>query len=81
MSQQARQPLLSANQRQLQARSDRQVVKREQIKVLKRKTALLVIDVQQEWYSGCPQITHDFPDLPHATADLINACRQSGECP
>ena len=41
------------------------------------KTALLVIDIQPEWYSGS-HVAKLFPDLGQNVASLLRTCRASG---
>jgi nicotinamidase-related amidase len=40
-----------------------------------KSTALLVIDVQPEYWSLCPEVRRDFPDFPKNLSTIINTCR------
>ena len=39
------------------------------------RTALLVVDVQPEYWSQCPAVRQDFPDFPQRLAKLVAQCR------
>jgi nicotinamidase-related amidase len=39
-------------------------------------TALLIVDVQPEYWSNCPAVRNDFPDFPSHLASTIETCRQ-----
>jgi nicotinamidase-related amidase len=39
-------------------------------------TALLVVDVQPEYWSQCPAVREDFPDFPKNLGKLVKQCRQ-----
>ena len=39
------------------------------------KTALLIVDVQPEYWSECPAVRKDFPQFPTQLSSLINNCR------
>ena len=39
-------------------------------------TALLIVDVQPEYWSNCPAVRKDFPDFPSNLASTIETCRQ-----
>mmetsp|Transcript_13362 Transcript_13362/g.20001 ORF Transcript_13362/g.20001 Transcript_13362/m.20001 type:complete len:340 (+) Transcript_13362:205-1224(+) len=39
------------------------------------KTALLIVDVQPEYWSECPPVRHDFPNFPTHLSSLIQNCR------
>uniref|UniRef100_A0A7S3L5G9 Isochorismatase-like domain-containing protein n=1 Tax=Amphora coffeiformis TaxID=265554 RepID=A0A7S3L5G9_9STRA len=39
-------------------------------------TALLVVDVQPEYWSGCPSVRKDFPVFPERLAKTVEICRQ-----
>ena len=39
------------------------------------RTALLVVDVQPEYWSQCPAVRKDFPDFPKNLAKLVAQCR------
>eukprot|EP00573_Skeletonema_grethae_P005050 CAMPEP_0201693644 /NCGR_PEP_ID=MMETSP0578-20130828/6176_1 /ASSEMBLY_ACC=CAM_ASM_000663 /TAXON_ID=267565 /ORGANISM="Skeletonema grethea, Strain CCMP 1804" /LENGTH=340 /DNA_ID=CAMNT_0048179209 /DNA_START=181 /DNA_END=1203 /DNA_ORIENTATION=+ len=39
------------------------------------KTALLIVDVQPEYWSECPTVRHDFPNFPSHISSLIQNCR------
>lgn len=41
-------------------------------------TALVVVDVQPEYWTGCPDVRHDFPNFPANVSNTINACRTRG---
>lgn len=40
------------------------------------KTALLVVDVQPQYWSLCPAVQRDFPDFPDRMQQLIRTCRE-----
>jgi len=40
------------------------------------RTALLVVDVQPEYWSQCPAVRQDFPDFPQRLRSLVTQCRQ-----
>jgi len=40
------------------------------------KTALLVVDVQPEYWSQCPAVRQDFPDFPSRLQATVETCRQ-----
>ncbi|KAL7518019.1 hypothetical protein ACHAWX_003529 [Stephanocyclus meneghinianus] len=40
------------------------------------RTALLIVDVQPEYWSECPAVRKDFPDFPSRVSSLIQNCRQ-----
>lgn len=40
------------------------------------RTALLVVDVQPEYWSQCPAVREDFPDFPENLRRLVKECRQ-----
>jgi nicotinamidase-related amidase len=40
------------------------------------KTALLIVDVQPEYWSESPQVRRDFPDFPKNISSLIQNCRE-----
>jgi nicotinamidase-related amidase len=39
-------------------------------------TALLIVDVQPEYWSNCPAVRKDFPEFPSNLASTIETCRQ-----
>lgn len=39
-------------------------------------TALLIVDVQPEYWSNCPAVRKDFPDFPEHLRKTIKICRQ-----
>ena len=39
------------------------------------KTALLVVDIQPEYWSNCPAVRQDFPNFPDKVAALLKQCR------
>jgi hypothetical protein len=39
------------------------------------RTALLVVDVQPEYWSQCPAVREDFPEFPSRLSSLVNTCR------
>lgn len=39
-------------------------------------TALLIVDVQPEYWSNCPAVRNDFPDFPNHLRKTIEICRQ-----
>jgi nicotinamidase-related amidase len=39
-------------------------------------TALLIVDVQPEYWSNCPAVRKDFPDFPKHLQKTIETCRQ-----
>jgi len=39
-------------------------------------TALLIVDVQPEYWSSCPPVRKDFPDFPKNLKKTIDICRQ-----
>lgn len=41
-------------------------------------TALLIIDVQPEYWSECPAVRKDFPQFPSKMSSLIEDCRKRG---
>ncbi|KAL3920311.1 MAG: hypothetical protein SGILL_003325 [Bacillariaceae sp.] len=41
-------------------------------------TVLVVVDVQPEYWTGCPDVRHDFPKFPANVSRTINACRKRG---
>lgn len=42
------------------------------------RTALLIVDVQPEYWSECPAVRKDFPHFPSKMSSLIENCRQQG---
>jgi nicotinamidase-related amidase len=40
------------------------------------RTALLVVDVQPEYWSECPAVRQDFPDFPNHLSNLVDICRR-----
>jgi nicotinamidase-related amidase len=40
------------------------------------RTALLVVDVQPEYWSECPAVRQDFPNFPSRISSLVNNCRE-----
>ena len=40
------------------------------------KTALLVVDVQPEYWSQCPAVRQDFPDFPSRLQATVDICRR-----
>jgi nicotinamidase-related amidase len=40
------------------------------------RTALLVVDVQPEYWSECPAVRKDFPDFPSNLSSLVDSCRE-----
>ncbi len=40
------------------------------------RTALLIVDVQPEYWSECPAVRKDFPDFPSRISSLIRNCRE-----
>jgi nicotinamidase-related amidase len=40
------------------------------------KTALLVVDVQPEYWSECPAVRKDFPNFPSRIRSLVQNCRE-----
>ena len=45
------------------------------------RTALVVVDVQPEYWSECPAVRQDFPYFPSRIANLIDHCRsQNAKC-
>lgn len=46
-----------------------------------RTTALLIVDVQPEYWSECPAVRQDFPQFPTQMSNLIQHCRsQNAKC-
>lgn len=41
-------------------------------------TALLIVDVQPEYWSECPAVRKDFPHFPDKISSLVNHCRSQG---
>ena len=41
-----------------------------------QRTALLVVDVQPEYWSECPAVRQDFPDFPLRMQQLLGICRK-----
>ena len=41
------------------------------------RTALLIVDVQPEYWSQCPQVRQDFPQFPENMRKLLEHCRNS----
>lgn len=41
-------------------------------------TALLVVDVQPQYWSQCPAVRKDFPNFPSNMQKLLHTCRQRG---
>jgi nicotinamidase-related amidase len=39
-------------------------------------TALLIVDVQPEYWSNCPAVRKDFPEFPRRLANTIEICRK-----
>ena len=39
-------------------------------------TALVIVDVQPEYWSGCPEVSRDFPAFPEKLQTTIELCRQ-----
>ncbi|KAL9184572.1 hypothetical protein ACHAXT_012542 [Thalassiosira profunda] len=39
-------------------------------------TALLVVDVQPEYWSSCPSVRRDFPEFPERLQALVDTCRK-----
>jgi nicotinamidase-related amidase len=45
------------------------------------RTALLIVDVQPEYWSECPAVREDFPHFPSRISSLIQHCRsQNAKC-
>lgn len=45
------------------------------------RTALLIVDVQPEYWSECPAVRQDFPEFPSNMASLVQHCRaQQTKC-
>lgn len=45
------------------------------------RTALLIVDVQPEYWSECPAVRQDFPHFPSKISNLIEHCRsQNAKC-
>jgi nicotinamidase-related amidase len=45
------------------------------------RTALLIVDVQPEYWSECPAVRKDFPHFPSQISSLVKNCRsQSAKC-
>lgn len=42
------------------------------------RTALLIVDVQPEYWSECPAVRNDFPNFPSKMSSLIDNCRKQG---
>lgn len=42
------------------------------------RTALLIVDVQPEYWSECPAVRQDFPHFPSKMSSLIENCRNQG---
>ncbi|KAL7474763.1 hypothetical protein ACHAW6_001384, partial [Cyclotella cf. meneghiniana] len=40
------------------------------------RTALLIVDVQPEYWSECPAVRKDFPEFPSRISSLIRNCRE-----
>lgn len=40
------------------------------------RTALLVVDVQPEYWSQCPAVRQDFPEFPSRLSALVDTCRK-----
>ncbi|KAL3804519.1 hypothetical protein HJC23_002558 [Cyclotella cryptica] len=40
------------------------------------RTALLIVDVQPEYWSECPAVRKDFPDFPSRVSSLVHNCRE-----
>jgi nicotinamidase-related amidase len=40
------------------------------------RTALLVVDVQPEYWSKCPAVRQDFPEFPSRLAHVLKVCRE-----
>ena len=43
-----------------------------------KRSCLLVVDVQPEYWSKCQQIKKDFPDFPTKCGETISLCRNLG---
>ena len=41
------------------------------------KTALLIVDVQPEYWSECPPVRRDFPNFPTKISNLLTHCRSN----
>lgn len=50
--------------------------KRQQAPLHAETTALLVVDVQPEYWSNCPSVRTDFPDFPARLQQTVETCRQ-----
>lgn len=49
--------------------------KRRHVPLHAETTALLVVDVQPEYWSHCPSVQQDFPHFPENMARLLQTCR------
>lgn len=49
---------------------------RPRIPIHAESTALLIVDVQPEYWTNCPPVQKDFPDFPKSLANLIATCRK-----
>jgi maleamate amidohydrolase len=52
--------------------------KKLRMPIYAEKTALLVVDVQPEYWSQCPAVRKDFPNLPQNLKRTISTCRERG---
>lgn len=50
----------------------------QRLPVVAAKTALLVVDVQPQYWSECPAIRKDFPHFPESLSKTIATCRARG---
>ena len=48
----------------------------EELLLSSETTALLVVDVQPEYWSNCPSVQEDFPNFPQNLRRTIDVCRQ-----
>jgi nicotinamidase-related amidase len=44
------------------------------------KTALLLVDIQPEYWSNCPAVRQDFPQFPQNVERLLQHCRSEENC-
>mmetsp|Transcript_26206 Transcript_26206/g.44686 ORF Transcript_26206/g.44686 Transcript_26206/m.44686 type:complete len:350 (-) Transcript_26206:191-1240(-) len=49
--------------------------RRHRIALRAETTALLIVDVQPEYWGNCPSVRQDFPDFPERLKSVVETCR------
>lgn len=52
------------------------MTRRHRLPLTAETTALLVVDVQPEYWSNCPSVRKDFPDFPERLKSVVETCRE-----